>query len=423
MADAGEVTVEGALAEVQRLFRMETPEDPGGRGETRALATDDGHDESIALRLTRAESQALRTAERALAHDLRFEHLEDHTRDAVWRFASGCYLEREVDHVPAFIAEQGRPLLHETCYIPVEYMEVSQEVEVLGLRLLPLDDPRVPSPNRAYQVVPEAKCIAAIATTGTSRSAMTDRAREQLEYRLRLLRIALREHMGINNRQLRFRASEVYSYGEDFSGWQDRGERGFPLELDPSLIELAEMQPVAELIAGPQTELERRVDVAMRWMERARFTIDPLVALLYLFFAMEALLGSSKSDKIALRLAFRQTMLAAAVGKPFTHPNETFFLYTEVRNAAVHGDAPPAVSWDTVRGFELTVRWTLKHYINLAREQRFTTRAELLEWLGTHGDRQQVIEWLRINGGPKWNEYLDKMEGKVTALGSPAGQR
>lgn len=419
-APAEPASVEEALTDLQRLMRLDTAADASDlTGEVRQLVTLEGHAEQRGLKLTVEESRALRTAERSAIADLRFEHLASKTKDVVWAFASRCYLQRGVDHVPAFLSGHARELTHEICFIPIEYLEVSEEMEVFGLRLLPLDDPRIPQHNRVYNVAPPAGSVAAVETVGTSRDAMTDRARDYVDHRLRLLRIALRAHMAIVDRQLRFRASESYSYGDQASGWRDRGERGYKLELDASLIALADSQPIAQLVDGPHTDLEDKIDLALRWLERAWFTTDPLVAMLYLFFAMEAILGSSSSRNIAHGLAFRQTILAVATGEAFTNPNETFFLYSQVRNAAVHGDRPPPVDWDLVRSFAVTVRWTLDHYVTLAQERDFTTRSELLDALGRHPERQAVIRWLRHYGGPKWTDYLDRLEGKARKADCP----
>jgi len=64
-------------------------------------------------------------------------------------------------------------------------------------------------------------------------------------------------------------------------------------------------------------------------------------------------------DEPAHGLAFRQAMLGHLVTGLFLHPNETWFLYDQVRSGAVHGEDAPAVDWDSVRGFAWTVRTTV----------------------------------------------------------------
>lgn len=60
-------------------------------------------------------------------------------------------------------------------------------------------------------------------------------------------------------------------------------------------------------------------------MERARFTEERLVALLFLFFALESLLG--KRGPKAHGLAFPQAMLSHIVTGAFMHPDKTWCLY------------------------------------------------------------------------------------------------
>ena len=165
------------------------------------------------------------------------------------------------------------------------------------------------------------------------------------------------------------------------------------------LLNLIEEHPVSRLEVKPKSDLARRVDLALRWMERAWLAGEPLIDLLYLFFALEALLGDRSEGLKGQRLAFRQAMLTAAVTGAFEHPNRTLFLYADVRSAAVHGSAPPEVDERTVR----RVRWsfcrTLKHYLEYADAEGVNRRVDLLRRLEAHAEHQALVDWLRANGG------------------------
>jgi hypothetical protein len=152
-------------------------------------------------------------------------------------------------------------------------------------------------------------------------------------------------------------------------------------------------------------------DLALRWMERAWLAGDPLVALLYLFFALEGLLGDKSEGLKAHGLAFRQTMLSHVATGGFGHPNETWFLYDQVRSSAVHGEIAPEISSDIVRSFAENVRATLNDYLNVAGQHGLTKRGRLLAVLDHHADRSQLVAWLRTHGGPIWTTYLDRLEG------------
>lgn len=82
----------------------------------------------------------------------------------------------------------------------------------------------------------------------------------------------------------------------------------------------------------------------MRWMEQAWLATDPLNRLLYLFFALECLLGDTSADEKAGLIALRRVVMSTAMGKGFVHPSTTYWLYDKVRSAAVHGSEPLEVS-------------------------------------------------------------------------------
>lgn len=51
------------------------------------------------------------------------------------------------------------------------------------------------------------------------------------------------------------------------------------------------------------------------------FATEPLVRLLYLFFALESLLGDTGESQKAGLIALRRAMLSQAMGRGFTHPS------------------------------------------------------------------------------------------------------
>jgi len=89
---------------------------------------------------------------------------------------------------------------------------------------------------------------------------------------------------------------------------------------------------MSALALNPATDVEKKADLALRWMERAWLAGEPLVGLLFLFFALEALLGDKSEGLKAHLLAFRQMMLSHILTGGFSHPNETWFLYEKVRS-------------------------------------------------------------------------------------------
>jgi len=302
------------------------------------------------------------------------------------------------------------------CYIPVEFLSVRTETNVVGIRLIPIDDPRIPKANPWFTREKPIGCVVAIDMEGTSYEQMAEEARAVASHVLRVLRVALREHREISYQQLRFRLSTAYAFDDQHSGWKQLENAAFDLTLDGELIDLIGSQPISTMPAKPSTGIEKAADRALRWMERAWFSGEPLVALLFLVFALEALLGDMSEKLKAHALALRQTMLSHIVTGEFTHPSETLFLYDKVRSQAVHGEDTPEVNRDIAQRFAWEVRHTLNQYLILAREQGFARRGRLLTVLDKHSDRPQVLNWLRHNGGHDWSKYLDE-------LGAGAGEK
>ena len=214
----------------------------------------------------------------------------------------------------------------------------------------------------------------------------------------------------MHDRQLRFRLGIGYSFDERLTGWNRRDDEAYDVTLTDDVSDLLS-QPVMAVPDPPRSDVERKAALAMSWMERACLTGEGLIALLYRFFALEALLGDKSEGLKAHGLAFREMMLSHIISGGFRHPNRTFFFYDQIRSAAVHGDEAPAISWRDARGFEWAVRDALSNYLALAASQGISRRGKLLQVLDNHPDKPSLIAWVKQYGGPDWTGYLDKMEG------------
>ncbi|MCQ9164471.1 hypothetical protein [Arthrobacter sp. STN4] len=107
-------------------------------------------------------------------------------------------------------------------------------------------------------------------------------------------------------------------------------------------------------------------------------------------------------------LAFRQLVLSHVVSGGFREPNATWFLYSRVRSAAVHGEEPPPVDDAIVDSFEWAVRDTLNEYLTFASTQNIGRRGKLIKALTSHPDVPKLVDWIRTNAGNDWEAYLEK---------------
>ena len=106
---------------------------------------------------------------------------------------------------------------------------------------------------------------------------MADRARTLLAHALRVARVGLRDNNGMDGRQLRFRTGVAYSFSNNLAGWRSRSDIAYDLKLMPSSLDGINTRPVWSMPAIPMTDIQKKADLALRWMERSRFSGEPLI--------------------------------------------------------------------------------------------------------------------------------------------------
>jgi hypothetical protein len=397
--------VRQALKTLQTQIRQKPTED------TAIVETlqDTRQEPTAELRLTREQLAAMKTAEAAIVADERFEHLAP-AEDLIREFAADCAADRQADHAKTFMERHGREPIERVCYFGVESLSVEQATEVAGVRLLPLDDPEIPEANPLFKTDESIKSFAAVRVTGTNDVQTAARARELIEHALRVLRVALRQNnLGLNPEQLRFRLGISYAFADGGGGWQMHDDVAYPLVLP------VDMAPtLSTLVVGlPPTAAKKSINekalLAVKWLDRAVFTSDPLVATLFRFFALEALLGDTSEGIKNGPLALRQMTLSRISTGYFRHPDDTFLQYDQVRSHAVHGEIAPTVTPEQASDFAWAVRDTLDQYLTVANQHGFTKRKQLLDLLDNYPGRDALITWIRGHGSDEWGRYLDRI--------------
>lgn len=417
---SGEVVgqlVERTLRRLQQAIREgESAQDEDDGFMLKGLAKElvDEHGDEV-LRLSGRARRAFQEAQRAVDPDLRFEHLKD-VEAAVWLFVGRAWKNRRADHVPWFVERFGEAPVTLPCYFSVEHLTVPSEVEVSSVRLLPLADSSIPTASSRIALIKPGGCVAVAEVVGTNRQRMAARGRARVEHALRILRTALGDFLDIADEQLRFVVGTTYAFGDNAAGWRQRDDVAYKLGLNDELMELVREHPVFILQPEPATKVDRAADLAMRWMERARMTGEPLVTALYLIFAVEALLGDKAAGEKGHKIALRQAMLSHVAAGGFRHPSDFVVLYEEVRSAAVHGSAFRPVTKREAGKLFWAVKDTLREYLTVAREGRFTKQSQLAGYLDAHPDQPELVAWLRSRGGLDWAKYFDSRDSPSDRL-------
>jgi hypothetical protein len=123
------------------------------------------------------------------------------------------------------------------------------------------------------------------------------------------------------------------------------------------------------------------------WFERSQLATDSLIELLYLFVALEAILGDTSEGLKAPALAIWRAMLGLAASGSFAHPARVYVLYDAVRSAAVHGEQPPEVSPEDVNRFAGDVRRAINEFLGYGLWGRSLLRWSLAAARGAVGRR------------------------------------
>lgn len=398
--------VRRALKTVQSRVRQDT-----GQGARASTPTQGSTIDSV-----------LKAAVAAIAADERFEHL-DPAEDLVREFAEQCKADRRSDHVEPFMASHGQDTAEEVCFLGIERLTVEKPVEIAGVRLLPLDYPDIPG-SPLFKADSLIASVAAVPVTGTNKVLMAGRARRLAEHALRVLRIGLRQQdRGLHPAQLRFRLAISHAFAGGAGGYDMHPDVALPSKLPAALMEVILGTPVAKLPpTAPKKSINEKALLAVEWLDRAVFTPDPLVATLFRFFALEALLGDKSGGLKNGPIAFRQMTLSEIANGYWFHPDDTFLQYDQVRSYAVHGEVAPAVTEQQAAEFAWMVRDTLDQYLSVASEHGFTKRSQLLNLLDNHPRRQEQIAWIRDHGSPDWNDYLDSITASPETDDQPAGE-
>lgn len=330
-----------------------------------------------------------------LAEDMRFEYMDKKKREAAAQgFAARAAIQKNGSHVDWFIGEYAHEVLNLTCSFTVEHLIVDQRRELFGATFIPASDAGLPkwtggAPSPLDSVI-------AVPTRGTSGLRMMERGKEAAEHALRLLRAGLREHRSIVDDQLRFQLGTHYWFtvnGEPRAGWQRRPGEPITFQLDDQLVELATSPPVAGLRERGPNDVEQRANRALAWWERSFSVTDPVIKIVFLFTALEAILGNRSEGIKSDDLAMHRAALSEALSEGFSLPGRALGLYERVRSLAIHGEEPGAVSREEAQVFEWDIRLAINEYLRFARDSNLTTRKQVRTEL--EAKRLEIEAWMR----------------------------
>lgn len=391
-AEGQEHAIEDALHELERLLKAPSDNKTIGRDWRSVRIPDDlsKGDDSRVLHFSPDVGASLDRTHDAMSADLRFEYLDEKgVLAASGRFMCLTHFQPDHCHVPWFIEEYAREVLDLVCSFPVMLLSVEALFALREARLIPAADARPPEPFRSPFPIGPMGCAIEVPCEGTNYTEMSLRAKAVAEHALRGLRAGLREDNWLPDQQVRFGLGENVWFEDGASGWTRSADSGSPYTPSEQALRKATEYPVANLPAQGGNDIERSARRALEWWEHGQLAADPLHRLLFFFFTLESLLGTKSGEK-GRPLALRRAVLSKRRLGHFAHPGRVYWLYKDVRNAAVHGGEVPEVSKQERESFEWDARVALNDYLALADEEGFDSRDDLLALLDGDPDMQVI---------------------------------
>jgi hypothetical protein len=282
--------------------------------------------------------------------------------------------------------------MQRTCFFPVVHLTVTEGFQLNGARLIPKAEAKLPGRILGPDPRDTMASVIAVECIGTDYNKMSTRATAVAEHELRTLRAGLREERFVPDQQLRFGLGESVWFDDGASGWARPPRMGWDYEPSEAALRRAASQPVASLPAIGGSDIEECANRALKWWEQAHLTVDPLMELLFLFFALEAILGTDSGGPKARPLALRRAILSHKTTEHFAHPNRVYGLYKDVRNAAVHGSEAPEVAKDELSAFSWDVRRAFSEYLDFARAEGLLERDRVLAALDSDPAAARIAE-------------------------------
>lgn len=327
-----------------------------------------------------------------LPTDLRFEHMDEAAcREAAWRFVCAAHLLKE-DQVAPFVAEHAHEIEQLTCFFPVVHLSMRERASFQGSELIPAGEAELPKVFLGPDPRPMVASVIGVPTEGTNRGNMSERGAVAARHALRLLRIGLRDDHWVADRQLRFQLGASFWFSDSLGGFKTPAEQGWDYEIDRSAVEQIAASPLGDVPLEGGTGVEKAARRAVTWFEHSQLATDPLVEILMLTFAVEALLGRKSGKLKARELALRRAILSHHATGSFAHPGRFYLVYDQIRSVAVHGGDPPGFDDDLVQTVAWDVRRAISEYLSFAQERGFTGRGKLLAALDGDPNTTKIAE-------------------------------
>lgn len=359
------------------------------------------------ITFTRHESDLIYKTIDELILNEGFEYLHFDLKRHITELACRYVISKDAELFNKFIDEYYKEPENLNVYIPIEGLEATDDVSIHQIKLRKFPIPGLEINDNGY--FEGITTVAEVKVSGTDPKRMRDRALLIINYELKVLRVGLRGHNQIHDQQLRFRASKGWAIENGRIGWSDHNDTVYSLGISNQFLrDFVVEQPLYQVPFTPKTKLDRKMKLAIEWLDQSRLATDPLMRLLYDMFALETILGDKSEGLKARGLAFRRALLSTIAHGHYPDPSKVHRLYEQVRSYAVHGEEIKEFNEEDAKSFSWSVRKAVNEYLELVQANSFTRPQQVLNYLKKHDKHDELFDWLaKIDSS--WEEARGKI--------------
>jgi len=285
-----------AKKSIQKLKAVLDKNEKGDTALSINLEDDLATDKIKSLRFTSNESDAIDTLGNELYHNQGFEYLYFDLTKLIRRLACEYVVSNDKTLFDKFLSDHYREPENLRVFIPIVGLETTEPTKLQNVTLLkfPIDGLEL-NENGYFEGI---GTVAQVYVSGTDPSFMRDRALAIINHELKILRVGLRAHNQIHDQQLMFKPGRGWAIENGRIGWTDHKDTAYSLGISKAFLadNLIE-QPLYAIPFVPTNRIERKVKLALEWLDQSRLATDPLMRLLYDMFALETLLGDRSEGK------------------------------------------------------------------------------------------------------------------------------
>jgi hypothetical protein len=340
-----------------------------------------------------------------IREDLRFEQLSDsQLKDSIRWLVSAKLAAHKGDLAVEFIAKFGGRLKERVVWFSIVHLAVENSFVVNDVTISPIGESiRSKIPDEDWDS--RTRSTATVSATGVDEGKMIVRARQSIREALSILRTELPFLLIMAaDEQLRFDTGLSCGFVDDSRPfvWNQLASN-IDLTLREDLIDRFDEDRLSLKSVGPG--IRKKLRISYGWLDRARATDDMPVRALFLFFALEAILGDKSAGRKSLRLAFIEALLSHVEEGSFRSPNKLHFMYDKLRSDAVHGTSNFDVDEAQVRELNDRVYVAVKHSISIVRREGIDSIKSLPYWFINHPETPDLLAWLREYSPDEWEAF------------------